>query len=78
MVAVQSDPELGFFLTQSGINSSLPSKMSERTVVIQISGHWSASVIPKKRQRADGKETGKTSQIDASTIPCANEFLVQR
>ncbi len=33
MASVGSDPELGFFLTQSGINSSLPSKMSERTVI---------------------------------------------
>lgn len=32
--------------------------------VIQISGQLMPSVIPKKRHRAVGKETGKTSHIE--------------
>ena len=63
MVSVQSDPDNGFFLTQSGINSSHPSKISERTVIttaivklkpkITITDHFgelSDSIVERTKQ----------------------------
>lgn len=40
MVSVRADLDNGFFLTQSGINSSLPEKMSERTVLKPSRYDW--------------------------------------
>ena len=47
MVSLQSDPDNGFLLAQSGFNSPQPSKMGERTVTADLPRNYPKEIMIK-------------------------------